>query len=150
MRDPCQNGLNMNLFLLELLRYVFLILIYIFLYRVTITIMKDISSAGQNKSAGCLSVIKSNYKGLSEGEKIIIATPFQIGKKNNNDLIINNEYISHNHVIIYTRNNEIWIEDLESTNGTLLNENPLKIPVILKDMDIIDIGGSVVFKFLKS
>jgi hypothetical protein len=140
----------MNLFLLELLRYVFLILIYIFLYRVTVTIMKDISSSEYNREAGWLSVIKSNYKDLSEGEKIRLTTPFQIGKKNNNDLIINNEYVSHNHVIIYSRNKEIWIEDLGSTNGTLLNESPLKIPVILKDMDIIDIGGSVVFKFLKS
>lgn len=142
--------MNMNLFLLELLRYVFLILIYIFLYRVTVTIMKDISSSEYNREAGWLSVIKSNYKDLSEGEKIRLTTPFQIGKKNNNDLVINNEYISHNHVIIYSRNKEIWIEDLGSTNGTLLNENPLKIPMVLKDMDIIDIGGSVVFKFLKS
>ncbi len=139
----------MNLFLLELLRYVFLILIYIFLYRVTVTIMKDISLAGQDKSSGWLSVIKSNYKGLSEGEKIHIITPFQIGKKNNNNLVINNEYISHNHVIIYSRNKEIWIEDLGSTNGTLLNENPLKMPMVLKDNDRIDIGGSVVFEYLK-
>ncbi len=138
----------MNLFLLELLRYVFLILIYIFLYRVTVTIMKDISSAEYNKSAGWLTVIKSNYKCLSEGEKIHVTTPFQIGKKNNNDLIINNEYISHNHVIIYSRNKELWIEDLGSTNGTSLNENPLKTPMVLKNNDRIDIGGSVVFEFL--
>jgi len=144
-----RTGLNMNLFLLELLRYVFLILIYIFLYRVTVTIMKDISSAEYNKSAGWLSVITSNHKGLSEGDKIPVTTPFQIGKKNNNDLIINNEYVSHNHVIIYSRNKEIWIEDLGSTNGTLLNENPLKMPMVLKDNDRIDIGGSVVFEFLK-
>ena len=111
--------------------------------------MKDISLSGQDKSAGWLSVIKSNYKSLSEGEKIHIITPFQIGKKNNNNLVINNEYISHNHVIIYSRNKEIWIEDLGSTNGTLLNENPLKMPMVLKDNDRIDIGGSVVFEFLK-
>ena len=139
----------MNLFLLELLRYVFLILIYIFLYRVTVTIMKDISSTEEDRAAGWLSVVKSNYKGLSEGEKIRLTTPFQIGKKNNNDLVIINEYISHNHVIIYSRNKEIWIEDLGSTNGTLLNENPLKIPMVLKDNDRIDIGGSVIMEFLK-
>jgi hypothetical protein len=137
----------MNLFLLELLRYVFLILIYIFLYRVTVTIIRDINSTEQPQSTGWLYVVKSTYTKLQAGEKIPLSTPFQIGKKNNNDLVISDEYMSHNHVIIYSRKKELWVEDLESTNGTLLNGSPLNIPMVMKDEDKIDIAGVVTLEF---
>jgi hypothetical protein len=140
----------MNLFLLELLRYVFLLLIYIFIYRVIVTMMKDISSAGHKPSAGWLYIVKSSYDKLPAGEKINFSTPFQIGKKSNNDLIIDDSYMSHNHAIIYSHKKEIWIKDLGSTNGTIVNEIQIKEPVKLNDNDRIDIAGVVLLEFKKT
>ena len=139
----------MNLFLLELLKYIFPFLIYIFLYKVIITIMKDIKSVDSIRGEGFFHIIKSTYKGLREGEKLTLLIPFRIGKSTDNDLVIKDSYISNYHIHFFSQNGEIWVEDLKSTNGTLINEKPLKEPQILKDSDKIDIAGVVILEYKK-
>jgi pSer/pThr/pTyr-binding forkhead associated (FHA) protein len=41
---------------------------------------------------------------------------------------------------LYFKQNQWWVEDLGSTNGTFLNLEPLSAPVILVDGDQIKIG----------
>ena len=60
------------------------------------------------------------------------------------DLVITNDTISGQHARIIYQNNQWWLEDLHSTNGTFLNLDLLKIPTILLNNDIIQCGSTVI------
>lgn len=62
-----------------------------------------------------------------------------IGRKPQNDIQIENLAVSGEHARIVTLLNDSFLEDLGSTNGTLVNGNPVK-KHILQDSDVIEIG----------
>ncbi|MBI2296336.1 MAG: FHA domain-containing protein [Betaproteobacteria bacterium] len=62
-----------------------------------------------------------------------------IGRKPQNDIQIENLAVSGEHACIVTILNDSFLEDLGSTNGTLVNGNPIK-KHILQHNDVIEIG----------
>jgi predicted component of type VI protein secretion system len=64
---------------------------------------------------------------------------FTIGRKAHNDIQIDNLAVSGEHALIVTILNDSFLEDLGSTNGTLVNGNPIK-KHILQSNDVIEIG----------
>ena len=62
-----------------------------------------------------------------------------IGRKAQNDIQIENLAVSSEHACIVTILNDSFLEDLGSTNGTLVNGNPVK-KHILQNNDLIEIG----------
>ncbi|HXF18125.1 MAG TPA: FHA domain-containing protein [Burkholderiales bacterium] len=62
-----------------------------------------------------------------------------IGRKPHNDIQIDNLAISGEHAVIMTILNDSFLEDLGSTNGTLVNGQPVK-KHFLQGNDIIEIG----------
>jgi hypothetical protein len=62
-----------------------------------------------------------------------------IGRRPHNDLQIDNLAVSGEHALIVTILNDSFLEDLGSTNGTLVNGVPIK-KHILQHNDVIDIG----------
>ena len=54
---------------------------------------------------------------------------------------ISDAAISAKHARLFYRQNQWWVEDLASTNGTFLNLEPLEAPVILVDGDQLKIGN---------
>src|ERR1043166_6045824 len=62
-----------------------------------------------------------------------------IGRKPQNDVQIENLAVSGEHACIVTILNDSFLEDLGSTNGTLVNGNPIK-KHILQNNDTIEIG----------
>lgn len=62
-----------------------------------------------------------------------------IGRKPHNDIQIENLAVSSEHARIVTILNDSFLEDLGSTNGTLVNGNPIK-KHILQNNDVIEIG----------
>jgi len=63
-----------------------------------------------------------------------------VGSGSHNDLIVNDRTVSSNHLKIYFRNNEYYIEDLGSTNGTFVNGQKIKGEKKLNHNDTIQIG----------
>ena len=61
-----------------------------------------------------------------------------IGRSKKNDIVLNESYVSRNHLLITAEKGRIRIEDLESTYGTYLNGSPVK-KAMLKSVDEIDI-----------
>ncbi len=53
------------------------------------------------------------------------------------------DFASGIHARIFVRDNKLWIEDLESTNGTFLNEREVLRPVQLKRGDIVQAGNTL-------
>lgn len=62
-----------------------------------------------------------------------------IGRRPHNDIQIENLAVSSEHARIVTILNDSFLEDLGSTNGTLVNGNPVK-KHILQSNDVIEIG----------
>ena len=62
-----------------------------------------------------------------------------IGRKAHNDIQIDNLAVSGEHAVIVTILNDSFMEDLGSTNGTLVNGNPVK-KHFLQNNDTIELG----------
>jgi pSer/pThr/pTyr-binding forkhead associated (FHA) protein len=62
-----------------------------------------------------------------------------IGRKPHNDIQIDNLAVSGEHAAIVTILNDSFLEDLGSTNGTVVNGNPIK-KHFLQNNDLIELG----------
>ncbi|MGE5791810.1 MAG: FHA domain-containing protein [Bacteroidota bacterium] len=62
-----------------------------------------------------------------------------IGRKPHNDIQIDNLAVSGEHAVIVTILNDSFLEDLGSTNGTLVNGQPIK-KHFLQSNDVIELG----------
>ena len=62
-----------------------------------------------------------------------------IGRRASNDIQIDNLAISGEHAAIVTILNDSFLEDLNSTNGTLVNGQPIK-KHFLKNGDVVELG----------
>ena len=71
-----------------------------------------------------------------------------IGRNNNCDIQINNLGVSKKHAAITRQNGNYYIEDLNSTNGTLLNNEPVK-RASLSRKDVITVGKHSLFVSVK-
>ena len=75
-----------------------------------------------------------------ETDKAVIT----IGRNKNNDIHINNLGVSKKHARIVKQNGGYIIEDLKSTNGTLLNNEPI-VKANLKGNDVVSLGKHTLF-----
>jgi pSer/pThr/pTyr-binding forkhead associated (FHA) protein len=62
-----------------------------------------------------------------------------IGRKPHNDIQIDNLAVSGEHAVIVTILNDSFLEDLGSTNGTLVNGSPIK-KHFLQNNDVVELG----------
>ena len=79
------------------------------------------------------------YKGAVLKEVILNKEVTTVGRKPDNDIIIDNQAVSGHHAKILLNNNIITITDLSSLNGTYLSGQPISQSE-LYDGDIITIG----------
>ena len=67
-----------------------------------------------------------------------------IGRTNGNDLIISGRTVSRRHARLWFDNGRWYLEDLQSANGTLVNNVRVYQPVALNDGDVINFGDEIV------
>ncbi|MEF8734465.1 MAG: FHA domain-containing protein [Candidatus Accumulibacter meliphilus] len=77
--------------------------------------------------------------GLVLKEIPLLKERMSIGRKGHNDIQIDNMAISGEHAAVVTILNDSFLEDLNSTNGTLVNGQSVK-KHFLKDGDVIELG----------
>ncbi|MDM8528311.1 FHA domain-containing protein [Anaerolineales bacterium HSG24] len=65
------------------------------------------------------------------------------GRDEESDISLDDEQVSRNHARLIRRGNKVIIEDLGSTNGTLVNGNRIEGQHTLESSDIISIGSSI-------
>ncbi len=71
-----------------------------------------------------------------------------IGRSRQNDIVIENPHISRIHARLIRQKDVYILEDLNSTNGTFLNERRVIHPVVLQPGDRIRLGPEVVLQFV--
>ncbi|MGH9818567.1 MAG: FHA domain-containing protein, partial [Pyrinomonadaceae bacterium] len=68
---------------------------------------------------------------------------FTVGRHSSNDLVIPNSKLSREHIKINRFAGVLVVSECGSSNGTTINGQDLKDPVILKNSDEINLGGGV-------
>lgn len=133
----------------------FIIVLYIIIYYALKIMYKDVkggnkgrSSSNRVKTAYGLEVINAGQNSnLKKGSLIHVRNSVTIGRKEDNAIVLSDSFVSSNHAKLYIRNNEFYIEDLDSTNGTYINNNKVSGRVKLRVNDEIKIG-TVIFKVM--
>lgn len=131
----------------DIIKYAFVVAVYIFIYSVVRLVYLDISDAkrmsiAEDEGYGYLKLINLRkelnfrvYESYSVRESTVL------GRSKKCDIYINNPYLSKEHARILFVEDKFYIEDLGSTNGTFVNGKELgSRPVRLKDNDKITFG----------
>ncbi len=87
-----------------------------------------------------LEVVDAGRTDLSVGACLPLHNPFTLGRSGSNDVTLDDDWVSGQHLRL-TRQNDAWLaEDLGSTNGTRVNGNPFKGMTRLKAGDTLRLG----------
>ncbi|WP_223643111.1 GGDEF domain-containing protein [Corallococcus sp. EGB] len=82
------------------------------------------------------------------GKKYVLEeTEFTIGRDQHNHIVVDLDNVSRRHARIWGRQGKMFVEDLQSTNGTYLNDREVLQAQPLRSGDLVKVGGSI-FKFL--
>ena len=133
----------------------FIIILYLIIYYSLKIMYKDVKTGGKTKgnysdSVYGLEVIEAGVNStLEQGSVIPIRGNVTLGRKQDNIIIFTEPFVSGNHGKIYVKNNSLYIEDLNSTNGIYVNDQKIEEQFKLMADDEIKIG-SAVFKVLRS
>jgi len=88
--------------------------------------------------------------GPLEGQRWKIKSALLLGRGSNCDIIIPERQVSRQHSRIYPKQDSVFVEDLDSKNGTYVNGQLLREPVRLDDGDELQISLAQHFIFLSS
>ena len=129
----------------------FIIIIYVIIFMALRIMYKDVKNGDKKKilkkSLGLEIVAVPENSNLRKGSIIPINRLVTLGRKEDNIVILNDPYASGYHAKVYVKNTDYYVEDLKSTNGTLLNEERVEGRVMLESGDEIRIG-STLFKVI--
>ena len=81
--------------------------------------------------------------GLQQGQRFDLIGGLSIGRSKEADVQIDDRYASSLHVRVFSRDGRFYVEDMNSTNGTLLNGATLQGEAELIDGDSVQIGDTV-------
>jgi hypothetical protein len=81
--------------------------------------------------------------GLGQGERFDLIGGLSIGRSKEADVRIDDRYASSLHARVFSREGRFYVEDMDSTNGTLLNGATLQGEAELIDGDSVQIGDTV-------
>lgn len=84
--------------------------------------------------------------GLTRDERFDLLGGLSIGRSKEADIQIEDRYASSIHARLFSREGRHFVEDMKSTNGTLLNGAALNGEAELVDGDTVQIGDTV-FRF---
>jgi hypothetical protein len=90
---------------------------------------------------GWLSVERGG--GLERDQRFDLIGGLSIGRSKEADIRIDDRYASSLHARVFSREGRFFVEDMNSTNGTLLNGATLQGEAELIDGDTVQIGDTV-------
>ena len=149
--SPLGELLTNPLFLLRLGFVAVLYLVILQVVRVSRLEMKRaaLAPAGATRTkqvVGYLIVIDSGSTPLIPGQRIAIEPLTTIGRSPTNTIVLDSTFVSTEHTRIIFRDRSLWVDDMSSRNGTLLNQNPLTKETAVSPGMILQVGD-VRFKF---
>ena len=145
----------------QVLRFGFLALLWIFIFATLRVVRADLAGAGQprpaavptSRPAGTRPKPKRRGKALTHllvtegglaGTRITLGEqPIMIGRANDSTLVLTDDYASTRHARLVNRDGDWYVEDLGSTNGTYLDRTKVTGPTLIPPGVPIRIGKTV-------
>jgi hypothetical protein len=142
--------------LLLALKIAFLVLLYLFIWRIVRTASRDVVSPQESfvhrpspapapeppvvGGPGRLVVLESPALTIGEGHELD-SQPLTIGRSSRNDLHLRGDrYASARHARVEPREDGVWVVDAGSTNGTFVNGVRLDGAKRLSPGDVLRVG----------
>jgi hypothetical protein len=143
--------------LLLALKALFLVLLYFFVWRVIRSAARDLRVAPQESFILAPSQLAAEHplpsggRLIVQGSKVLKAgrafdagpVPLTIGRAADNAVVLDgDDFASGHHARIESQRDGVWILDLNSTNGTLVNGSRLDGRRQLREGDVVQIGDT--------
>ena len=126
------------------LRIALAIALYVFLGWALVTLLQDLKQQGNKLTAQKkpnISIYVKTARGV-ESQHHFSQTEIMIGRDTNCDISMMDEALSAHHARLTHHHGQWWLEDLNSTNGTLLNREKLVMPAVVITGDEFKCGNS--------
>ncbi len=133
-----------------LFKYIFIIIIYMFIFSIIRLIYLDIKGmdfVGSGDYAYLKLINRKDSLPYKINEHYSIDGELSLGRRGDNDIIIKDPYVSKKHFQIIEDEDRYFLEDLNSSNGTYLNGDLIDDAIGLNNGDIIRVG-SIEFLFV--
>lgn len=128
---------------LNLLKLIFIALIYLFLWQIGRSIGAHVGPASSSRPAKRVNemvVVKSD---TLSGMRFPLGSGLSIGRSSEADIVVDDAYASEFHFRIAVQGDSAVLSDLGSTNGTYLNGRRVTVPTSLGRGDSIQIGNTI-------
>ena len=134
------------------LRIAFIFLVYYFLYQIARITIRELVSIGTVTShpetprrhmadpSSSLEMVDPAESSWSAGETFPLSHYSTIGRHEDNNIEIDDDFVSGSHAEIFYDDGIWWLQDLGSTNGTFLNSQRVGTRIRLSDGDIVQFG----------
>lgn len=86
-------------------------------------------------------------EGILAGQDVDLADGMTVGRAEGNELWLEDLAVSRRHARIDLTEEGVVVEDLDSGNGTFVNERRIEEPTVLRDRDVVTFGKQV-FRFV--
>ena len=131
----------MNAGLLLILRILFLVALYAFLGLSLWVIWKSISGRTTQTAQEPIPPLGLSSTIMESNSAQIFITPkVTIGRSPECDFVLPHEMISARHGSFSFHHQQWWYEDLNSTNGSYLEDLRVEEPIVVKDGDVLFCG----------
>lgn len=123
-------------------KLVLLALLYLFLFAAVRAGLGYVRAAGPAAAGARLALVVDKGPRELKGVSVPISGPVVIGRSPGADIVIADDFISSNHArVTPAPDGTAVIEDLESTNGTIVNGSAISRPAALASGDTVDLGA---------
>ena len=136
-----------NGWLYAALRITFIASIYLFLFVVLRTTVRELAVAAlamggdERRAAGTgLIVLDAANSSLAPGAALSLEPASSLGRVAGNTIVIDDPHTSARHAELRFARGQWWLRDLGSSNGTLLNDEPVRAVVGVRPGDVIQCG----------
>lgn len=130
------------------IRLAILASLYLFLLAVLLIVRNEFKSLGRfqmephSPSSGVkLVVMEAGDTGMSAGDVLQLEAETHIGRALDNTIVLLDSSVSCRHASLIQREGGWWLKDSGSTNGTLLNGNPVATEIAARPGDAIELGN---------
>ena len=124
-------------------RYIFIVIIYLFILAIIRLIYLDIKSmySIDEEVGSYLKLInRKEMIPYKIKEEYTLNEKITIGRGTQNDIVLRDPYVSKKHLNIIEDEGKYFLEDLDSANGTYLNNQKVLDVTMLKNGDRIKLG----------
>lgn len=122
-------------------RIILVIILYLFLFMVMRTGIGLVKGQRKDPAIWCVDVDKGPR--TLRGLHVDMLGPVIIGRSPSSDIVINEPFVSASHARFTLQGPALVLEDMNSTNGTMVNGRTILEPVTLRDGDEVQVGDVV-------